>query len=168
MMTRILSLIGWLGTAIVAVAMAVSYTPALNNYSQYARPLALAGLICVLAYTAGQWREISQLFARRQTRYGTLMGVSNLVFLGVLVAVNYIGARQNKRWDLTANKQFSLSDQSRNVIAKLDAPLQILVFDKETEFPRFQDKLKGYQYLSKQVSAEYVDVDKKPAAAKQN
>ena len=41
---------------------------------------------------------------------------SVLVVLGILVAVNYIGARQNKRWDLTANKQFSLSDQSRNVL----------------------------------------------------
>ena len=62
-------------------------------------------------------------FRGRQARYGTLAGVSVLVVLGILVAVNYIGAQQNKRWDLTANKQFSLSDQSRNVLAKLDAPL---------------------------------------------
>ena len=55
------------------------------------------------------------MFSRRQARYGTLAGVSVLVVLGILVAINYIGARQNKRWDLTANKQFSLSDQSRNV-----------------------------------------------------
>src|SRR5580765_6393279 len=168
MMTRILSLIGWLGTAIVAVAMAVSYTPALNNYSQYARPLALAGLICVLAYTAGQWREISQLFARRQTRYGTLMGVSILAVLAILVAINYIGSKQNKRWDLTANKQFSLADQSRNVLQKLDAPLQVMVFAQEQKFPRYQDKLKEYSYVSKKMTAEYIDPDKKPTIAKQN
>jgi ABC-type uncharacterized transport system involved in gliding motility auxiliary subunit len=168
MLNRILSLIGWLGTAIVAVAMAVSYTPALNNYSQYARPLALAGLICVLAYTAGQWREISQLFARRQTRYGTLMGVSILAVLGILVAINYIGTKQNKRWDLTANKQFGLSDQSRNVVAKLDAPLQVQVFAQEQQFPRFQERMKEYEYSSKQISTEYIDPEKKPSAAKQN
>ena len=55
------------------------------------------------------------VFSRRQARYGTLAATSVLVVLGILVAINYIGARQNKRWDLTANKQFSLSDQSRNV-----------------------------------------------------
>ena len=41
--------------------------------------------------------------------------------LGILIAINYIGSRQNKRWDLTANKQFSLSEQTKNIVAKLDA-----------------------------------------------
>src|SRR5580765_5318486 len=166
MMNRILSLIGWLGTAMVFVAVAIRFGyPAKEQWAFY---LAWGGLVCVLAYTLGQWREIAKVFTRRQTRYGTLMGVSILVVLGILVAINYIGSRQNKRWDLTANKQFSLSDQSRNVAAKLDAPMQVLVFDKETEFERYQDKLKEYQYISKQVSPEYVEPDKKPTVARQN
>src|SRR3954464_2403466 len=168
MMNRIRNLVGWLGTALVVVAVMVSNLPALNNYSQYARPLAIAGLVCVLAYTAGQWREIAQVFARRQTRYGTLMGVSILVVLGILVAINYIGTRQNKRWDLTANKQFSLSDQSRNVVAKLDAPMQIQVFAQEPQFPRYQEKIKEYEYSSKKIATEYIDPEKKPSAAKQS
>jgi ABC-type uncharacterized transport system involved in gliding motility auxiliary subunit len=122
----------------------------------------------VLAYMAGQWREIAQVFSRRQARYGTLTGVSVLVVLGLLVVVNYIGARQNKRWDLTANKAFSLSDQSRNVLSKLDSPLQIMVFAQEPDFPRYQDRLKEYAYLSKNISADYIDPDKKPTVAKQN
>ena len=108
------------------------------------------------------------MFAGRQARYGTLAATSVLAVLGILVAINYIGSRQNKRWDLTVNKQFSLSDQSRNVTSKLDAPLQILVFAQEPEFQRHQDKLKEYEYASKRVSAEYIDPDKKPAIAKQN
>jgi ABC-type uncharacterized transport system involved in gliding motility auxiliary subunit len=124
--------------------------------------------VCVLAYTLGQWREIAKVFTRRQARYGTLAGVSILVVLGILVAINYIGAKQNKRWDLTANKQFSLSDQSRNVVAKLDSPLQIRVFAQEPEFQTYRDKLKEYEYASKKVSAEYIDPDKKPTIAKQN
>src|SRR5262249_27196834 len=88
--------------------------------------------------------------------------------LGILVAVNYIGVRQKKRWDLTANQSFSLSDQTRNVLGKLDAPLQVMVFAQETDFPRYQDKLKEYEYLSKQMSTDYVDPDKKPTVARQN
>jgi ABC-type uncharacterized transport system involved in gliding motility auxiliary subunit len=122
----------------------------------------------VLAYTLGQWREIAGIFSRRQARYGTLAASSVLIVLGILVAINYIGARQNKRWDLTANKQFSLADQSRNVLQKLDSPLQIMVFDKEDGFARFKDRLREYEYSSKQVSTEYIDPDKKPAVAAQN
>src|SRR5437667_5858303 len=165
-MNRILSLVGWLGTALVFAALAIRYGwPAKDQYAYY---LAWAGLVCVLLYTMGQWREIVKVFARRQTRYGTLAATSVLVVLGILIAINYIGSRQNKRWDLTANKQFSLSDQSKNVVAKLDAPLQVLVFAQEPEFERYQDKLKEYQYISKQVSAEYIDPDKKPSVARQN
>jgi ABC-type uncharacterized transport system involved in gliding motility auxiliary subunit len=166
MANRIFGLIGWLGLALVAAALAIRFgMPAKDQYAYY---LAWAGLACVLLYSGSQWREIVGVFGRRQARYGTLAGVSVLVVLGILIAVNYIGAKQHKRWDLTANKVFSLSDQSRNVLAKLDAPLQITVFAQEADFPRYQDRLQEYQYASKRVSTEYVDPDKKPALAKQN
>src|ERR1700682_6272503 len=165
MMNRILSLIGWLGTALVFVAFAIRFGyPAKEQWAYY---LAWAGLVCVLAYTLAQWREIGKVFSRRQTRYGTLAATSVLVVLGILVAINFIGAKQNKRWDLTTNKQFSLSDQSRNVLAKLDSPLQILVFAQEPEFQRYRDKIKEYEYGAKKVSTEYIDPDKKPTVAKQ-
>jgi len=166
MMNRILSLIGWLGTAMVFVAVAIRFGYPVKE--QWAFYLAWGGLVCVLLYTLGQWREIAKVFARRQTRYGTLMGVSIVVVLAILVAINYIGTRQNKRWDLTANKEFALSDQSRNVVAKLDAPLQVQVFAQEPQFPRFQERMKEYEYASKKISTEYVDPEKKPSAAKQN
>jgi len=166
MVNRILSLVGWLGTALVFVAVAIRFGyPAKEQWAYY---LAWAGLVCVLVYTLGQWREIAKVFSRRQARYGTLAATSVLVVLGILIAINYIGARQNKRWDLTASKQFSLSDQSRNVLTKLDSPLQVLVFAQEPEFPRYRDKLKEYEYMSKKVTTEYIDPDKKPTLAKQN
>jgi ABC-type uncharacterized transport system involved in gliding motility auxiliary subunit len=165
MVNRILSAIGWIGMAMVVGAVGIRFGwPAKEQYAYY---LAWGGLVCVLVYTLGQWREIAQAFSGRQARYGTLTGVSILVVLGILVAINYIGAKQNKRWDLTANKQFSLSDQTRNVLAKLDSPMQIRVFAQEPEFPRYRDKLKEYEYASKRVSTEYIDPDKKPTVARQ-
>src|SRR5207249_7641371 len=93
---------------------------------------------------------------------------SVLVVLGIIVAVNYIGAKQNKRWDLTINKAFTLSDQSRNTVSKLDAPLTIQVFVQENEFQGYQDRLKEYEYASKNIKTEYIDPDKKPTIARQN
>src|SRR5262245_37379800 len=166
MLNRILSVVGWIGTGLVLVAVAIRFGfPAREQWAYY---LAWAGLVCVLAYTLGQWRDIVKVFSRRQARYGTLAATSVLVVLGILVAINYIGAKQNKRWDLTTTRKVSLSDQTRNLLTKLDAPLQVMVFAKEDEFPRYQDRLKEYEYTSKKISTEYVDPDKKPTVAKQN
>jgi ABC-type uncharacterized transport system involved in gliding motility auxiliary subunit len=164
-MNRVLNLVGWLGMILVFAAVGLRF--ALPAKDQYANYLAWAGLVCVLAYTLSQWREIAKLFTRRQARYGTLAGVSVLVVLGILVALNYIGSKQNKRWDLTAGKQFSLSDQTRNVLAKLDSPLQVRVFAEDLSFDRYRDRLREYEYASKKVSTEYIDPEKKPTVARQ-
>ena len=60
--------------------------------------------------------------------------VGILVALGIVVAVNYLATRQSKRWDLTENQAYSLSDQTVKVLQGLDAPVQITVFDQETGF----------------------------------
>jgi len=166
MTNRIFNIVGWVGTAAVVAAVGIRFfLPARDQYAYY---LAWAGLVLILAYMLSQWREIAKMFSRRQARYGTLMAASVLIVLGILVAINYIGRKQNKRWDLTANKQFSLSDQTRNILAKLDAPLQMLVFEKETDVQPFRDRLREYEYGSKNVATEYIDPDKKREVAQQN
>jgi ABC-type uncharacterized transport system involved in gliding motility auxiliary subunit len=167
MVNKVLNILGWVGMALVLAAFSVTFVPALNRFADYSKPLALVGLVLVLAYTASQWREFATAFERRQTRYGALTGVSVLVLLAVLVAINYIGSKQNKRWDLTANKQFALSDQTKQVLDRLDSPLEVKVFAQEQDFPRYQDKLSEYTYVSKKLAAEYIDPDKKPSIAKQ-
>ena len=45
--------------------------------------------------------------------------------------------------------------------------MQITVFDIDTNFDRFRDRLDSYAYESKNVKVEYVDIDRQPARAKQ-
>ena len=70
----------------------------------------------VLAYMASQWRETAVAMNQRQTRLGTIALSSVVLVLGLLVAVNYLASRRNHRWDLTANQQFSLSPQTRQIL----------------------------------------------------
>ncbi|MGE0450361.1 MAG: GldG family protein [Vicinamibacterales bacterium] len=164
--TRIFNIISWIGIALVMGAVGISFgMPAQEQYATY---LAWAGLACVGVYILSQWREILTFFGGRSARYGTLAASSVLIVLGILVALNYIGKKQNKRWDLTESSQFSLSDQSRNIVSKLEAPLHVMVFAQETQFRTFRDRLQEYQYASKQITTEYVDPDKKPMVAQQN
>ena len=60
-----------------------------------------------------QWREVARSFSGREAKFGTVAVVSAIVVLGILVALNYLGVRHNKRWDMTAAKQFTLSEARR-------------------------------------------------------
>jgi ABC-type uncharacterized transport system involved in gliding motility auxiliary subunit len=89
------------------------------------------------------------------------------VVLGILIAINYLSTRHNKRWDLTAAHQFSLSDQTKKVLADLKEPVKIQVFARSDEFQRYRDRLDEYTYQSKRVSVEYIDPEKRPGLAQQ-
>ncbi len=169
MANRIFGIIGWIGTALVFGAVAARFfTPPWGWWSdQYATYMAWAGLASVLLYMAGQWRDVANFYKGRGARYGTMSMVSIVVFLGILIAVNYLSIRQNKRWDFTANQVYSLSDQTIKVLKTLDAPVTFVVFDKETNFDRFRDRLDEFTYHSTNVTTEYVDPDREPTRAKE-
>lgn len=164
MLSKIAGVIGWVGTALVFGAVAIRFLR--PEWMQYGTYMTWAGLVCILLYMAGQWRDVMSFYGKRQARYGTMSVVSILVAVGIVVAVNYLATRQNKRWDLTENQAFSLSDQSKRILRDLDAPVQFTVYDQDINFDRFRDRLASYDYESDQVSVEYVDVDRQPARAK--
>ena len=165
MLKRILGLVGWLGVALVFAGVAIRFIK--PEWQQWYFGLAIAGLVCTLLYILSQWREIGQSFSGRQARYGSLAAASVLVVVGILAAINYLAARHNRRWDLTAARQFSLSDQTKKVLADLKEPINIRVFARTEEFQRYRDRLDEYTYQSKKVSVEYIDPEKRPGIAQQ-
>ncbi len=159
----VFGIIGWLGTVAVMASVAIRFVkPEWQQYQQY---LAWGGLALILVYLAGQWRDIQTFYQGRSARYGTLSIVAVLVFVGILVAVNYLASRQNKRWDLTANQVYALSDQTIKILNNLDAPVKFTVFDEELSFDRYRDRLEEYAYHSSLVTTEYVDPIKNPVRA---
>jgi ABC-type uncharacterized transport system involved in gliding motility auxiliary subunit len=165
MLQRILGIVGWIATALVIAAVAIRFIR--PEWDQYAVYMAWAGLVGVLLYTLGQWRDIVAFFRRRQARYGALATVSVLVALAIAVAVNYLGNRQNKRWDLTANRQNSLSEQTVKVLQGLQGPAKFTVFARQTEMEPYRNRLDEYAYNSRQVTVEYIDPDTRPVVARE-
>jgi ABC-type uncharacterized transport system involved in gliding motility auxiliary subunit len=162
MLKRILGLVGWLGVAMVFASFAIKN---LRPEWTWANPLAIAGLVCVLLYILSQWREIVRDFSGRQARFGSLAIASILVVLGILVAINYLSNRHNKRWDLTAASQWTLSDQTKKVLQGLNKPVRVTVFARTEDFDRFRQRLDEYTYQSKQLQVEYIDPEKRPSMA---
>jgi ABC-type uncharacterized transport system involved in gliding motility auxiliary subunit len=164
MLKRILGLLGWLGVALVFGAVAGRFVPQLH-IEEYSSKLAIAGLVCTLLYMLSQWREIGQSFAGRQARFGTLAAASVVVVLAILAAINNLSTRHNRRWDQTGAKQFSLSDQTKKVLADLKDPVHVQVFARSDDFQRYRDRLDQYTYQSKLLAVDYVDPEKKPGIA---
>ena len=162
-MQKVLGIIGWIGTALVFGAVAIRmFYPEWNQYATY---MAWAGLATVLIYMAGQWRDVADFYKGRGAKYGTLSLVSILVFLGILVAVNYLGTRQNKRWDFTANQVFSLSDQTVRILRELPEPATFTVYERQERQQVHRDRLEEFTYHSSQVKTEFVDPDREPGRA---
>src|SRR5579863_3833726 len=99
---------------------------------------------------------------KRQTKYTAYASAYIIVILGVLGAVNFLANRYDKSYDATANKQFSLSDQTVKLVKGLSRDVKIIDFDESTRFPQAKDLLDRYAALSPKLHVEYIDPVKKP------
>ena len=162
-MKRLMGFLGWFGVALVAAAVVIRFTR--PEWIEWSQRLAIAGLVVTLIYTLGQWRDIARSFQKKNVKYGSIAAGTVVVFLAILVGINWIASRQNKRWDLTETKQFELSDQSKKVMTSLTKPVYARVFHSTTDVQRFRDRLAEYQYLSSQLKVEFFDVEKQPIEA---
>jgi len=102
----------------------------------------------------------------RQTQYTAYASVYILVVLAVLVAANFLANRYDKSYDSTANKQFSLSDQTRKVVRGLKSDVQMTYFADQREFRSGRDTLDRYSSLSPKLHVAYIDPERKPQVAK--
>jgi len=102
----------------------------------------------------------------RQTQYAAYASVYILVVLLVLVAINFLANRYDKSYDSTANKQFSLSDQTIRVVKGLKRDIQFNYFGPQNEFRVARDTLDRYSSLSPKLHVAYIDPERKPQIAK--
>jgi ABC-type uncharacterized transport system involved in gliding motility auxiliary subunit len=102
----------------------------------------------------------------RQTKYVGYATTYILIILAVLVVANFLANRYNKSVDATANKRFSLSDQTKKIVRELKGDITIQYFDRPTGMTAGKDLLDRYGNLSPKVHVEYVDLLKKPQLAR--
>jgi ABC-type uncharacterized transport system involved in gliding motility auxiliary subunit len=129
------------------------------------RPYLIAALALVLLHLVLRWEDVARGLGRRQLKYGTNTLVLVAVVLGLLGAANYLASRHTKRFDLTKDQRYSLSDQTRKVLAGLKDDVKITYFQRQRDMERGQDRLKEYQALSPKLKVEFVDPMQSPAKA---
>ncbi len=103
----------------------------------------------------------------RKILEGTNIAVYSVVAIAIVVLLNWFVDRHDHRWDLTPNKQYSLSPQTNKILKELNRNVTIYVFDRERGFRARRDLLDNYEVGSKRIKVQYVDPDRQPGLAKQ-
>lgn len=79
-----------------------------------------------------------------------------VIFTSIIIAVNFISSKIYKRFDLTADKRYTLSQSAINIIKDINAPIVVDIFLKGTDFP---SEFKRLQQETKQLLEEFIAVN---------
>ena len=109
----------------------------------------------------------TSLLKARQTKYAAYAALYIVVVLAVVIIGNILADRYNKTYDGTANKRYSLSEQTAKIVKGLKQDATITYFDQTTRFQSAKDLLEQYANLSPKIHVQYVDPDKKPEIARE-
>jgi ABC-type uncharacterized transport system involved in gliding motility auxiliary subunit len=109
----------------------------------------------------------NQWIHARQTKYAAYAVSYILIVIAAVVVANVLADRYNKSYDATANKRFSLSDQTAKIVKGLKQDATITYYNQSTRFRDGKDLLEQYANLSPRLHVKYVDPDKEPELARE-
>ncbi|MGH9869471.1 MAG: GldG family protein [Candidatus Polarisedimenticolia bacterium] len=129
--------------------------------------LALGSLL-VLAGAFLNGDEFRNVLRGRPFRYGANAVFYALIVLGIVVGVNLIAARHNKRFDLTPQGANSLSPQTVQILEGLDQDVAVVAFFRRDQGPRQKemDLLDEYKERSRKLTVRVMDPYRNPAEVK--
>lgn len=103
---------------------------------------------------------------KKNVKYGAGAGIFTILTLAVVVAVNLVSVKIHKRFDMSAEGEFSLSQQTLKALQSLTENVTVYAFIREEKTKEARDLLEQYSYESPKFRFEILDPDKKPALAK--
>src|SRR5215475_7548500 len=159
--TKLASVIG----PAMAVAGYILYTRE-QVWKWHIIALIAVGLALLLASIVLGFKSIAEFFRGRQGKLGANTVVMSVAVIAIIGALNFLGYRHHKRFDLTAEGLYTLSDQTRKIVGSLQKDVKVIKFDK-TEDQQLADRMSEFKYLSKHISYERIDPQQKPEIARQ-
>jgi ABC-type uncharacterized transport system involved in gliding motility auxiliary subunit len=104
--------------------------------------------------------------SQRQAKYGATAGLYVIVVIAILVAINWLANRYNKSYDATANKRYTLSEQTKKIVNELKSDATITYIDRASQFDQAKSLLERYANLSPKIHIHYIDYMKNPTVAR--
>ncbi len=125
----------------------------------------IGGLFLLVLWATSSRSALASMAGSRATRYGANALLYTVIFVAILVAINYIASIHHVRFDLTSEKIYSLSTESQKVVENLKKPIKFYGFFSGGVSPKARELYSEYTYYSPKVSFEIVDPDKHPELA---
>lgn len=123
--------------------------------------------------------KIKDLTKNKKFKYGSVSTAITIIFIAIILLINIIfgalGERFTLSWDLTKNKTFSLTEQSKNFLRSLNKDVEIIILNKESDFSNQNEYfiqansvLKQYAKTSNKIKLSYIDVVSNPTYIQAN
>lgn len=157
---------GMFGLILLAFGILGGLTGGVWN-SVYVLVHLIGGLSMLALYLFTHVENLRESVTGRRTQYATNTGVYTLLFLAVIVMVNFMAARNEWRYDATEQGIFSLAPQTRSLLDGLDQEVEVLAFFRESEGPAIESLLDTYAAASDRFSFTMIDPDRRPEMAQQ-
>lgn len=164
-MSRYLQISGISGLVLTLFGL-VAYFFTNNIRDPYVLIHLILGVLCLLIYLFTQGGRLFRSLRSRSTRAGMHSAFYSLLFIGVLIMLNFLSTRHHQRWDLTEANVFSLSPQSVLVVEQLKKDLEIYGFFERGRNPEVTDLIKSYQYHSPKIEFRAIDPNRHPEMAR--
>ena len=158
---------GTLGLVLLVTGY-IWYT-AVEQLALASKSLLIAGGVLVLLWIILDFRGILAFFSKRSAKLGTNTAVLVIAVLAILVFLNYLGNRHHKTFDLTSEKLYTLSDQTKKIVGALQTDVNIYCFDKSSspQLRAIRDQVSEYQNISHHIHFIAVDPQEHPEMARQ-
>lgn len=152
------------GTLLLVLGIVLSSLVADRRVSLAIGGFGVALLAAALALN--RERVVAFLKGRTARAAGASAGYT-LTVVAVVVLANFVSARHHRRFDLTANSAFSLSEQTIKILESLPREVSVTAFfQDDPSRQKLEDLLAEYKYHAPKLSFRYVDPDKNPGEAK--
>ncbi|MFC2006194.1 GldG family protein [Chloroflexota bacterium] len=133
--------------------------------------LALGVILLTIAFVIN-FRRVSSAITGRRGRFSTGTTVMASTFVGIILLVNAISIGNYHRFDATGVAQFTLTSQTKDVLNKLETPVQALCFFTPVDpygglSSYITNLLTEYQNYTDKLEVEIIDPDEHPDRARE-
>jgi ABC-type uncharacterized transport system involved in gliding motility auxiliary subunit len=166
MQTAVIAIMGLISLVIGLVLMLV-----LPGIRVIAWGIMGLGIIFLAAAFIIEFRRVRGALVSKRGKFGTSTTIMVSILIGIILLVNAISISSYHRFDFTGLSQFTLTSQTKDVLAKLEAPVEVLCFfvpnDAYGIASYATSLLEEYKVYADQLSVKTIDPDEHPDQARQ-
>lgn len=153
---------------VLALLVAGAAALVAGEFSVPSRVALAAAILLFGTYVAIDPAKALQSVTGRSWIYGGNALLLSALFVGIMVLLNVAGSRYHQRWDLTSQRDFSLSESTLKVLNDLPQPVHAKGFFSAglSDRQRTEDLLKEFEQRSSgKLSWEMIDTFQQPSLA---